>query len=907
MEENLTRYIWSHTRRQQIWVLLVVLASMIPYYMAFDLPKQIVNGPIQGEGFPDAQAHQLFLRWAVDLPLIGKLEILPGIELDRIGMLIALSGAFLALVIVNGWFKLYINTYKGRMGERLLRRIRYQLIDRILRFPPFQFRRLKAAEAASMIKDEVEPLGGFTGDAFVQPVMLGGQALAAMVFIFAQSLWLGSIAFGIAAVQVVIIPRMRRRLIRLGRERQLTARQLSGRVNEIIDGITTVHALDTSNYERADMADRLGTIFRIRYELYQWKFMVKFLNNFLAQVTPFVFYLMGGWLTIRGNLDVGQLVAVINAYKELPGPLKELIDWDQSRQDVEVKFEQVMEQFHVAELIPEAVQKMSPGVTRLPGTIEAHDLVIEDEGGNRMLDHANFALGRGETVAFVDDLGQGAEALAGALGRAIWPVSGRLVAGGQSLFELPEAITGRQISYVPAEGYFFYGSLLDNLLYGLRHAPERPPSRSAKAVQARLWAEAEAKAAGNVTFDPEADWIDTATIPVNESGARDLADAVMAALTVTQLEDDVLDFGLLSKLDPQERPDLAQKIIEIRHAFRSEIDAGKLKNFIVPFERDRYNEEATIAENLLFGTLEDPLGHGSRIIQSPEVRDILRRLGLSSDLFDLGLDMAETIVELLGEDGGEHDQLLNDLPFLDPEELPMLRTDLARNKKGGYALATPDTRLRLIRMTLFYIEPVQRFGLMTAGLMQKIVRARHEIHERMSPALRAMIEPYDPMSYMRSATLMENILFGKTRERNPAMRQAVRSAVLREVDAARLRRKIVQIGLGHNIGVGGRRLSVAQRQRLNIARVLIRDSEYYVFNKSLSAVDPRTQEAIVADVLRLIRERGGDASVLWVLTNTRLAHLFERVVLFDHGRIMEDGEYDKIAERQVGEGALIFT
>ena len=193
---------------------------------------------------------------------------------------------FLLLVIINGLFKFYINTFKGRLGERMLRRIRFELVDRVLRFPPYQFKRVKSAEVATMVKDEVEPLGGFIGDAFVQPALLGGQALTALVFIMIQSFWLGLIAAFIVAIQIIIIPQMRKRLIRLGRERQLTARELSGRVGEIVDGIGAIHIHDTSNYERADIAARLGRIFKIRYDLYQWKFLVKFLNNFLAQVTP---------------------------------------------------------------------------------------------------------------------------------------------------------------------------------------------------------------------------------------------------------------------------------------------------------------------------------------------------------------------------------------------------------------------------------------------------------------------------------------------------------------------------------------------------------------------------------------------------------------------------------------------
>lgn len=317
MEPSLTRYIWTHTWKQQLWILTIVALSMIPYFLSFNLPKLIVNGPILGEGFETAGATQTFMRIAFELPAVGEIVLFSGFPLDREQTLFALSMVFLALVVVNGLFKLYINTFKGRLGERMLRRIRFGLVDRVLRFPPGQFKRVKSAEIATMVKDEVEPLGGFIGDAFVQPALLGGQALTAMLFIIIQNFWLGLIAAGIVAIQLVIIPKMRRRLIELGRERQLTARQLSGRVGEIVDGIGAIHIHDTSNYERADIAARLGRIFKIRYDLYQWKFLVKFINNFLAQVTPFLFYLIGGYLALQGRLDVGQLVAVIAAWKSV--------------------------------------------------------------------------------------------------------------------------------------------------------------------------------------------------------------------------------------------------------------------------------------------------------------------------------------------------------------------------------------------------------------------------------------------------------------------------------------------------------------------------------------------------------------------------------------------------------------
>ena len=151
METRLSRYIWTHTRKQQLFILFVVAMSMIPYFMSFDLPKQIVNGPIQGKGFESPSATQNFGAISFDLPWSGTVNLFDGVELDRFGTLYALSAVFLLLVIVNGLFKLYINTYKGRLGERLLRRIRFELVDRVLRFPPSQFKRVKGAEVASMV------------------------------------------------------------------------------------------------------------------------------------------------------------------------------------------------------------------------------------------------------------------------------------------------------------------------------------------------------------------------------------------------------------------------------------------------------------------------------------------------------------------------------------------------------------------------------------------------------------------------------------------------------------------------------------------------------------------------------------------------------------------------------------
>src|SRR5690242_2056691 len=312
MQRNLFSYIWRYSRPEQLVILLLVVFAQVFYFLSLSVPKSIVDNGITGNAFK--HHHTIpFLVWELDLSAIfpGKvLRIFDGFQVDQLGYLVTMSFVFLGAVIINGQFKKTINTQKGRMGERMLRRLRYELYDRILRFPPAHFRKVKQAELATMIKDEVEPLGGFIGDAFVQPMFLGGQALTAVIFIMMQNWLLGIIVVALLGVQMVIIPRLRRPVLILGRERQISARQLAGRIAETADGVHEIHIHGAANYERADISDRLGKIYKIRFDLYQKKFVAKFWNNILSQATPFAIYLIGGYFAITGHMDVGAVVGV---------------------------------------------------------------------------------------------------------------------------------------------------------------------------------------------------------------------------------------------------------------------------------------------------------------------------------------------------------------------------------------------------------------------------------------------------------------------------------------------------------------------------------------------------------------------------------------------------------------------
>jgi putative ABC transport system ATP-binding protein len=900
MEKSLARYIWTHTSKQQLWILLIVLLSMPTYFMSLDLPKYIVNGPIQGKGFETEGATQKFLSFQIDLPdwisTMEPIAVFSGFSLDRFQMLMALSGVFLLLVIINGLFKFYINTYKGRLGERMLRRIRFELVDRVLRFPPSVFKRMKASEVATMVKDEVEPLGGFIGDAFVQPALLGGQALTALIFILVQNFWLGLIAGSIVGVQGYVIPRLRRRLIFLGKERQLTARQLAGRVGEIVDGMPSIHAHDTSNYERADIASRLARIFKIRYDLYQWKFFVKFLNNFLAQVTPFLFYAIGGWLALRGQLDIGQLVAVIAAYKDLPSPIKDLIDWDQQRVDVQVKYAQVVEQFHVEQLVDPKIQALvSDPIPPITAPIAFSSFSASDDSGARLLEKISLDIKPGEKVAVVGTAGAGAEALADAIVRQLWPENGRISVGGSDLRELPEAVTGRRIAYASGDAHLFQGTVRDNLVYVLKHAPLKPFNYEGDLAIRRKWEVDEALKAGNPDYDLRSDWIDYASAGV--ANDDELFHEIVKALDVVALSQDVFDLGLRASVDPEVYPAIPGQIEKARDALQQRLEEEGLTGLVVSFDPELYNSEATVAENLLFGT---PVGSAlsdKNLASNAYFRSVLTQLKLDEDLYRMGVEIARNAVELFRDLPPDH-PFFQQLIFMSAEELPEYQALLQRVQDRPYSEVKEADRNKMMALSFLYIEPRYRFGLLDESLTKRIVDARKAFHDGLPENLKSAIERYDPAVYNNASSVLDNVLFGRVGHKHVDGAERIRTIVRSVLDELELSDDVVKIGLDFNVGVGGRRLTAAQRQKLQVARALIKRADFIVLNKALSAVEQRAQEKIANDLFAEARAGGRSPAIIWVLSNPLLARLFDRVIVLDRGARVEDDKYDSLVQKK---------
>ena len=139
-----------------------------------------------------------------------------------------------------------------------------------------------------------------------------------------------------------------------------------------------------------------------------------------------------------------------------------------------------------------------------------------------------------------------------------------------------------------------------------------------------------------------------------------------------------------------------------------------------------------------------------------------------------------------------------------------------------------------------------------------------------------------------SGTIRENLLFVR-----PEATDAECLDVLRRAAATSLLRRAAK-GLDTVIGEGGMKISGGEKQRLSIARALLRDPHLLVFDEATSSLDSLTEE----EISRTMRDVAESANVITVLIAHRLSTVLHAdcIHVLERGRIVEEGRHDDLLE-----------
>jgi ABC-type multidrug transport system fused ATPase/permease subunit len=556
--------------------------------------------------------------------------------------------------------------------------------------------------------------------------------------------------------------------------------------------------------------------------------------------------------------DVMKFMLVAGLFKRPVGDLSAvLLDWRMSSSTLEgvQEFENLPVAFPETDL---------PSPNLRPGNgIGYHRADVVAASGTRILNQITLQIGEGEHVAFVGPAGCGKSTAIRLLFKGNQSSGGEVILRDLKVDEVSLDTLAREAGVVQQNPFLLNSTLRDNLLLGLR----RPSQRTLQ------------DQGGEVDIEPLPD------VKTLEDLDRELLSVVRAV----GLESDVLRKALDAPVPPRSREGaLLRQLAQVRQRLNEKL-TGEPAQAVIRFERKTYLNQGTLRDNLLFGlrAKADPAADAQ--LEKIRLPACLEQAGLLESLLQVGLSRIRADARLAATLTQRTQEL---------EDLLKLEDHGGGNGPGHGSLglvagtAKPALRSALLKAAL---DVDARLGAQLAGAPDfeaRVVAARMVLREQ-AGSDGGEYEDFLTPGRIEGLSLRELLLLGRVDEgvfRAPEKIDLIIQECLAELG---LLSDALSLGLDYQVGENGRLLSGGQRQKVAIARILLKRPTLLLLDEATSALDELSQKRIV-ELIRTEYRNKIVVSISHRLSTIKDSH---RIFVFDRGSLVQQGTYAELAEQ----------
>jgi ABC-type multidrug transport system fused ATPase/permease subunit len=299
--KDLYRYVWRTSARAQLLLTLLAIIVFLLELAPLELQRRIVNTAVEAQGYQ---------------------------------VIALLCGLYLLVALLQGGLKLVLNIFRGSVIETACQRLRLEPKLMAIATSEKEGRPEEQGVAISVVTSEVDAVGGFVGVSFSDLVLNGGILLSIFGYMLFLEPWMAAVALALFVPQVFFIPILQEAINRRTAERIKTIRGIA------------VDMVDTGGREvkrEKTYRQRVSDIYKLNMQIYRRKFGMTFLMNLLYQLGIIGILSVGGWLLLRGETEVGTVVAFISGLTRTSDPWNDLVDYFRNLTNAGVKY-QLIEQ-----------------------------------------------------------------------------------------------------------------------------------------------------------------------------------------------------------------------------------------------------------------------------------------------------------------------------------------------------------------------------------------------------------------------------------------------------------------------------------------------------------------------------------------------------------------------------------
>ncbi len=817
---------------------------------------------------------QLFLIALIVLSLFFKVYPLEmqrkiinvAINLKELDLLYLYCGLYMGAVLTANLMKYVINVLQAVIGQKILIDMRKELYGHILQLPLQFFHRTQAGIIISAMTAELNAVGSFLGGAIAIPIASILTFITFLGFMIYLNPLLGLLSMGIYPFEILVIPMLQKRYNKQNKQRVQTTRSMANLVNESVSGIHEVQGNTSHRLEQKKLNTFIHRLYAINKKLFIYKYGIKSSNNLFQSIGPFILFLVGGYLAIHGNFTIGALVAFLSAYEKVYDPWKEIIEYYQLYQDAKVRYKQIMQTF---DLQPEYLLETPPEQPpiQLKGKIEAKNIGYSLSEDIVLVDDVTFTLQPGQHMALIGFSGSGKSTLSLLISQLYKYSEGSLQIDGQEIAHISKTDISKNISTVAQHPFIFTGTVKENLLY------------SCQALYL----------SGSCETLPE-------------------RDELLNIIKEMGLEADVFRWGFRTIIPRDKAISLSANFLNMRTIIHDQLQED-FQRAVEFYDVHAFLEYSSLAVNIIFGGYYDR-PEPTYILQNPTLFSFIQRSNLEETLIDLGIQLASSSLDLLK--GLKGDDFFFQGSPMESHEYNMFSSMMETRQPLSSKNFSKKDKQKFLELSLRFIPGQHKIITLSEEIKTKILAARHSFLKDVANIDLELCEsgnlqtsifsttspqqmdenyfPYCVSQYLFTQSLADNILFGNVIDRD-MMREKLRELVEKRFFQSELLDSVLDIGLDFHVGSKGDKLSGGQKQKIALARALLKKSPILILDEATASLDNTSQTKIQRYLENNLK---GNTTVVAVMHRLDMISGYDHIVVMKAGKIVESGAYQDL-------------
>ncbi|EOT2959507.1 ABC transporter ATP-binding protein [Clostridium perfringens] len=411
--------------------------------------------------------------------LVQKISGVPDASID-FGYIGNIAMILVALYLVSSLFGIIQSFIMSGVAQKVSYNLRKQISEKMDTLPLNYFDTRTNGEVLSRITNDVDTVNQTLNQSLSQIITSVVTLIGVLIMMFSIS-WIMTLAtFIILPVSMVLISLVVKKSQKYFKSQQEYLGHLNGQVEEVYGGHNIMKAFNREEASTKDFDELNNTLYKSAWKSQFLSGMMMPIMSFVGNLGYVLVSILGGWLTIKSVITVGDIQAFIQYVRSFNQPISQMAQVANIMQSTAAAAERVFEFLDEEDEVKDPVNSVDPSEIR--GEVEFEDVHFGYNPDKIIINDFSVDVKPGQKVAIVGPTGAGKTTIVKLLMRFYDINSGSIKIDGHDIRDFKRADLRNLFGMVLQDTWLFNGTIMENLRYGRLDSTDAEVKEAAKAA-----------------------------------------------------------------------------------------------------------------------------------------------------------------------------------------------------------------------------------------------------------------------------------------------------------------------------------------------------------------------------------------------------------------------------------------